>query len=432
MLVRARGRWRSGSATRPCSATSSTTTRTASSRSRRDWVPPMREALRDRPRVAGRGPGGPRLRQRLHLLRRPVPVRRGRALLARRHRLLRRARHPHVRDLPARAPGRRPARHGPVGRGRRPRRARAGHRGEPGQPADLADHARPWSSPGAGSRARSRCWTPASPRRTTSPRREWIARHPAGPRRGALARRARRRGDRRPEGGPARCSTPIEYLLDAQLSVWELRLLGRAARRSPRRRVRGRPRWSATTPVPRCTGSGSGCGYYAALSLHDSDDDDAPPRGDHPLRGSGRRRRRPAHPAADEGPRAPRRADRGPRQHPPAPARSHPPRGRGAAAASARASPTRRSPSGWSLSIRTVDHHVSAVLAKLGVSSRGAAAARAHSSTSSRPRPRNQRDVAREGDAARVVAPVRRRGSRWDRPGRPHLRRGRGRQVLTR
>lgn len=170
-----------------------------------------------------------------------------------------------------------------------------------------------------------------------------------------------------------RSITPMDYLLDAQLSVWEQRLLGAASPVSP-----APGPWATSLAGNHAAAAVHwdrlGCGYYAALALYDSDDDLREAITRFEALGAHAAVRRARKRMKDLGLRGvPNGARATTREHP--------------------AGLTRREAEVLALlcdglsndeiagrlvvSTRTVDHHVSAVLTKLGVGSRGAAAAQA-------------------------------------------------------
>jgi DNA-binding CsgD family transcriptional regulator len=167
----------------------------------------------------------------------------------------------------------------------------------------------------------------------------------------------------------------MEYVLDAQLSVWEQRLLGAARPLTPPPGP-----WATSLAGEHAAAAVHwdrlSCGYYAALCLYDSDDDEH-------LReaivrfealGAEAAVRRTRQKMKDLGLRAvPVGARASTRQHPFGLTR----REDEVLALLCEGLTNEEIAGRLVLSTRTVDHHVSAVLAKLGVSSRGAAVAHA-------------------------------------------------------
>jgi DNA-binding CsgD family transcriptional regulator len=166
-----------------------------------------------------------------------------------------------------------------------------------------------------------------------------------------------------------------EFLVDAQLSVWEQRLLGEASPVSP-----APGPWATSLAGEHAAAAVHwerlGCGYYAALALYDSDCDED-------LReaitrfealGADAAARRTRQKMKDLGHRAvPSGARASTRQHPLGLTR----REDEVLGLLCEGLTNEEIAGRLVLSTRTVDHHVSAVLGKLGVSTRGAAVAQA-------------------------------------------------------
>jgi DNA-binding CsgD family transcriptional regulator len=169
--------------------------------------------------------------------------------------------------------------------------------------------------------------------------------------------------------------TPMEYLLDAQLSVWEQRLHGSASPVAPA------PGPWATQLVGDHAAAAVhwerlGCGYYSALALYDSDCEedlrDAITRFE--ALGADATARRTRQKMKELGHRAvPTGARSSTRQHPFGLTR----REDEVLVLLCEGLTNDEIAGRLVLSTRTVDHHVSAVLGKLGVTTRGAAAAAA-------------------------------------------------------
>jgi DNA-binding CsgD family transcriptional regulator/tetratricopeptide (TPR) repeat protein len=169
--------------------------------------------------------------------------------------------------------------------------------------------------------------------------------------------------------------TPVEYLEDARLSVWEQRLLGAAAPVSPA------PGPWATSLIGEHAAAAMhwerlGCRYEAAMSLHDSgcEDDLREAISRFESLGADASARRTRQKMKELGHRAvPTGARATTREHPVGLTR----REDEVLALLCEGLTNEEIAGRLVVSTRTVDHHVSAVLAKLRVSSRGAAAARA-------------------------------------------------------
>ena len=267
---------RARSATRRCAATSSTTCAYGAFTARRGLGRHDGRGARDRAGGAGRGPGGPRLRQRLHVLQPPSsgsPRASGSGETASPT-----ATSATSRRTPPACAATAPSALLDLGRwdeAARSGRARARHGGEPGQPADLAGHARSGAGPARAARRRSSCSTPAVEAADDLAEAEWIA----------FTRLARAEvhwldGDDdaavgRPRARPRRAharsstsSTPSSRLGDAACSVrrtpappppepWATWLAGdhaaAAARWDAARAAATTPPWRCTTPTATTT-----------------------------------------------------------------------------------------------------------------------------------------------------------------------------------
>ena len=342
---------------------------------RRDWTGPMLEALRLSLEAGAEAQAGRCLCQHLHLLRRRVPVPRGRALLARRDRLLRRARHHDVLHLPARPP-----------RGGAVRRRAAGTRPSAIAERVLATEASPVNLLTSQNtlgliRARRGVGDPfevldaaveAADGLDETP---WVALTRLARAEAPLARRATTKAL------PTTCAairarvTPMDFEEDAPLSVWENRLFGAATPASPVKEP-----WTPWVAGDHVAAAAAwdrvGCPYYAAQALADSDREehlrDALSRFE--ALGAEAAARRTRNRLKDLGHRAPAGARASTREHPLGLTRRE---DEVLVLAVRRPHQRRDRRPGWCCRRRTVDHHVSAVLAKLGVGSRTAAAAAA-------------------------------------------------------